>query len=57
MSYTKYYTDNLISAIQELEEISGPGTREEYITVLTAVKLDIEKRIQTATEEIGRAHV
>lgn len=47
-SYTAHHIKEMISKIQDLEEISGPDTIEEYITVLVALKLEIDTRIQNA---------
>ena len=52
MKYTNIYIKNLIAVLQEMEEIGGPDTREQYIAVLTAVKLEIDKRIAVATQLI-----
>ena len=46
----KHFVNNMINEIQNLEEISGPDTTEQYIAVLTAVRLEIDKRISNASQ-------
>ena len=48
MSNVKWFADGVIASIQELEELGGPDDLEQYILVLTSVKIEIEKRIQVA---------
>ena len=52
-AYACYYAKQIISTIQELEEIGGPDTLAEYIATLTIVKLEIEKRIKVASDRMS----
>jgi hypothetical protein len=52
MDYTKHFIDKLVAEVQTMEEIGGPDSLEQYIAVLTAVKLEIERRITVATERM-----
>ena len=47
IQFVKFYKA-ITDEVQVMEDIGGPDTLEEYITVLTAVKLDIEERIKVA---------
>jgi hypothetical protein len=53
MNSTKYFSDKIISVVQELEEIGGPDTLDEYIATLTIVKLELEKRIKVASDRVS----
>ena len=53
MSTTKEFADRIVNEIQELEEMYGPRTLEQYIAVLTMVKTEIEKRISVAGQRIA----
>jgi len=50
MRYTKHFVDNVLNELQNLEEIGGPDSYEQYIAVMTAIKLEIDKRIAVATD-------
>lgn len=42
----------ILKEIQNLDEIGGPETPEEYISCLEKVKAEIEKRIETAKSQM-----
>jgi hypothetical protein len=42
------HLDMILTEIQNLEEICGPETLQEYIAILEAVKADIETRLSNA---------
>lgn len=50
MRYTKHFVSRVIDELQNLEEIGGPDSYEQYIAVLTAIRLEIDKRIEVATK-------
>jgi hypothetical protein len=52
MKYSSYYIEKIVDVIQELEDIGGPPELEQYIAVLTAVKIEIESRIKVACDRI-----
>ena len=52
MNYTKYFYQSIMDAMQNLEEIGGPGTTEQCLAVLTMVRLGIDKRIDAATNSL-----
>ena len=52
MNYTKYFYQSIMDAMQNLEEIGGPDTTEQYLAVLTMVRLEIDKRIDAATNSL-----
>jgi hypothetical protein len=57
LKYTEVYIRRILEAVQTLEDMGGPEPLEQYIAVLSAVRLDIEERINAATdrmiEELG----
>ena len=52
-TYTKHFAEQIISVVQQLEEIGGPDTLAEYIATLTIVRLEIERRIKVASDRIS----
>lgn len=42
-----HHYEKIYIAIQDLEEICGPETVEEYIKILTSIKSEINKRLDT----------
>lgn len=44
------FINSILESIQNLEEIAGPDTRAEYIDILEAVKVEIDKRLNSARE-------
>jgi hypothetical protein len=50
--FTKHFIDDHIAKIQELEELGGPDTLQQYITVLTALQIEIQKRINSAVSQL-----
>lgn len=46
----QYFVDRVVAAIQTLEDIGGPETPADYVRVLEAVKVEIERRIKVAKE-------
>jgi hypothetical protein len=49
----KIHLERILSAVQDLEEIGGPDTLEEYVKILEAAKAEISKRIESAFELIA----
>lgn len=45
-----FFVKKILSAVQEMDEIGGPDTLEEYVAILQEVKKDIEQRISNAQE-------
>lgn len=50
--FTKYFIQNILDRVQNLEDIGGPNTLAEYIFVLEAVKSDIEQRLANAKARV-----
>jgi hypothetical protein len=42
------FFDRLAMEIQNLDEIGGPDTPQEYVAILEALQIDIARRIDTA---------
>lgn len=49
----QYLIDQQMASLQNLEEIGGPDSLEQYIAVLTAVKAEIDKRIGCAKSQLA----
>ncbi len=45
---TSYFASRVFESLQDLEEIGGPDTTEQYVAVMTIIKLEIERRIACA---------
>lgn len=50
--YTQFFISQIMERIQELDEIGGANSPEQYIAVLTAVKAEISKRIYEARSQL-----
>jgi len=46
--FGRLHYENALRGIQFLEEIAGPDTLEEYVSVMTSVMEEIKNRIETA---------
>jgi hypothetical protein len=44
------HINRLLEVLQNLEEISGPDSPEDYVTVLVVIRNEIDKRIQAAID-------
>jgi hypothetical protein len=49
---SRWYAEKIIAAVQELEEMGGPDTLDQYLAVLSIVQHDIDRRKATATRRI-----
>jgi len=45
---TFFFIEEQIAHLQSLEELGGPDGAEQYVAVLSALKIEIDKRIATA---------
>jgi len=48
----KYRIDLILAEVQNLEEIGGPDTLEEYVEILTAVQAEVTVRLESARHQI-----
>lgn len=48
LNATKFFIKEQIAKLQTLEELDGPDSIEQYVAVMTALKIEIDKRIDIA---------
>jgi hypothetical protein len=48
-----YHVNKLMSALQDMEEISGPDSLAEYVAVLEVISVEINKRLEVAKARIA----
>jgi len=57
MNFTRHYVEEFLHELQDIEEISGPDSYEQYIAVLTAIRIEIDKRIVIASDSMLKEDV
>lgn len=48
----QFRIDLILAEVQNLEEIGGPDTLEEYVEILTVVQAEVTVRLENARHEI-----
>lgn len=51
--FNQYFIERIKTELQNLEEIGGPETLKDYVTVLEAVHLDVQNRLVSAHAQLG----
>lgn len=47
-----FFVKHVLAAMQDLEEIWGPGSYASYIAIMQDIKAEIERRIDTASHDM-----
>lgn len=50
--YGKTHYERAMRGVQQMDEIGGPETLEEYVAVMTAIMIEVQARIETAQVRI-----
>lgn len=50
--YGKTHYERAMRGVQQMDELGGPDTLEEYVTIMTAVMNEVQARIATAQVRI-----